>query len=59
MDQLPEDDTIDFVDMSRLEIVASTIAVGDADSPLAHAIRRRNHEVDHPKPITAGHDSVI
>lgn len=59
MDQVPEDDTAEFVEISRLEIAARTLTAGDSDSPLACAIRRRRQELDCPMPVTAGHDSVI
>lgn len=59
MNQVSEDDTAGFVEISRLEAAATTLAVGDSDSPLAQAIRRRQRERDRPERVTAGHDSVI
>jgi hypothetical protein len=47
------------VDIPRLAVAAVTVTVGDTDSPLAQAIRRRRRELDRPVPVTAGHDSVI
>lgn len=59
MNQASEDDTAGFVEISRLEVAAATLAVADSDSPLAQAIRRRQRERDRPARVTAGHDSVI
>ena len=30
---------------------------GLGDSPIAHSLRRRRHEIDHPDITVAGHDS--
>jgi hypothetical protein len=59
MDQIPADDAADTTGFSRLEIVVNTLTGGDSNSPLACAIRRRHRELEHPTPVTAGHDSVI
>lgn len=59
MNQVSEDDAADSAGLSRLEVVVNTLVADDSDSPLARAIRRRCHELDHPMPVTAGHDSVI
>jgi hypothetical protein len=59
MNQVSEDDKAGFVEISRLAVAATTLAMDDSDSPLAQAIRRRQRERDLPARVTAGHDSVI
>lgn len=53
------DDTADRTALSQLEVVVNTLVANDSDSPLALAIRRRRGELEHPTPVTAGHDSVV
>ena len=50
------DGVIDFDDPHCWEKVA---VIAGGDSPLAHSLRRRKHERDHPEPVVAGHDSMI
>lgn len=46
----------DVEDLARWQTVDATAA---GDFPLAHSLRRRKQERDHPEPMIASHDSVI
>jgi hypothetical protein len=56
MGEAQTDDVIDFDDPSYREKMAALVG---GDFPLAHSLRRRKRERDHPEPVIAGHDSVI
>jgi hypothetical protein len=56
MGEIIMEDAVMFEDKSWLDIVYTTAA---GDSPLAHAIRRRQWEIAHPEETVATHDSMI
>jgi hypothetical protein len=47
------------VGASELTSVSLDELVRSGDSPLAHSLRRRRHEMDHPDIVVASHDSSI
>ena len=56
MREEPEDDATSFRDTPWVEVIDVVVA---GDSPLAHAVHRRQREIRCPEPVVAGHDSVI
>jgi hypothetical protein len=56
MREEPEDDATSFRETPWVEVIDVVVA---GDSPLAHAVHRRQREIRCPEPVVAGHDSVI